>query len=93
MGAEDRGPYPDDLVIELTGLLYEVSGDLSHWLAFMDRLRQSAVKDASLNAVVRLDILASIILLNLDQDTLDDIEAMFSAYLPGDLPEEGDSPA
>jgi DNA-binding CsgD family transcriptional regulator len=41
VSAAERESYPDDLVVELTGLLYEVSGDLSHWLTFMERLRRA----------------------------------------------------
>ncbi len=40
MGASDRGPYEDGQIIELIGQLYEVSGDLSNWLDFLENLRR-----------------------------------------------------
>lgn len=50
MSASDRGPYEDGQIIELIGQLYEVSGDLSNWLTFMESLR---VLTGSATAIVR----------------------------------------
>ena len=50
--------------------------------SFMNRLHETAVRDASLNAIVRLDAFASIIVMSFDFDQLEGIEAMFDAYLP-----------
>lgn len=49
--------------------------------AFMHRLRQTGVSDASLNALVRLDLFASVILMSFDLDSLDEVEALFTPYL------------
>lgn len=50
MGASDRGPYEDGQIIELIGQLYEVGGDLSNWLEFMESLRRVT---GSATAIVR----------------------------------------
>ena len=50
--------------------------------AFMRRLQETVVKDASLNALVRPDSFASIIAMSFDLDQLDGIEALFDAYPP-----------
>jgi hypothetical protein len=57
--------------------------------SFVERLRQSAIHDANLNAVVRLDALAAIILISLDTGALDEIEELFARYLPATTAGEG----
>ena len=49
--------------------------------AFVPRLRTLQIEDASLNAVVNLDVFASFTSMSIASDTLDEVEALFSAYL------------
>lgn len=50
--------------------------------AFLKRLRTLKIEDASLNAIVNLDVFASFTTMNLDAKHLEEVEALFSAYLP-----------
>jgi hypothetical protein len=53
--------------------------------SFMERLQQTmGDADANPNALVRLDTFASMIVLSLDMDRLDSLEALFEPYLPAE---------
>lgn len=48
---------------------------------FCDKLAKIGIEDASINALVRLDIFADSVPFTITEDMLDDIELLFSAYL------------
>lgn len=50
--------------------------------AFLKRLRTLQIEDASLNAVVSLDVFASFTSMTVEADKLRELEALFGAYLP-----------
>lgn len=50
--------------------------------AFLRRLRTLKIEDASLNAIVNLDVFATFTSMTLASDQLGEVEALFSAYLP-----------
>lgn len=49
--------------------------------AFLRRLHTLKIEDASLNAIVNLDVFASFTSMTLASDDLEDVEALFSAYV------------
>ena len=51
--------------------------------SFASRLRAAGGKDASPNALVRLDTFASTILMSLDFDKMENLEALFESYFLG----------
>lgn len=50
--------------------------------AFLRRLHTLKIEDASLNAVVSLDVFATFTSMTVESDRLGEVEALFSAYLP-----------
>ena len=48
--------------------------------SFVQRLGETALNDANLNALVKLDTFASVILMSIDYDKMDDLEALFESY-------------
>ncbi len=50
--------------------------------AFLRRLHTLKIEDASLNAIVNLDVFATFTNMSLGSDQLEDVEVLFSAYLP-----------
>ncbi len=48
---------------------------------FCKKLSEIGVEDASINALVKLDVFAGFVSFSLDQDKLDNIELLFNAYL------------
>lgn len=74
-----RGEEPDWELRGLPGIYEEVQVVNQ---SFADRLRAAGGKDASPNALVRLDTFASRILMSLDFDQMHDREALFESYFP-----------
>jgi len=74
-----KGLEPD---LEMEGLvdIYKKIHDIN--VNFVERLRMASEKDANLNAVVILDTFSQIIPLMI-QDTLKNLEGLFSPYLEG----------
>ncbi len=72
-----RGKKPD---WELTNLakIYEDIRIVND--CFCRRLSNITIRDASLNAIVHLDIFASSVTTSIEKDTLDEIELLFNAY-------------
>jgi hypothetical protein len=54
--------------------------------AFLRRLHTLKIEDASLNAIVNLDVFATFTSMTLEADRLEEVEALFSAYLPPTRP-------
>lgn len=50
--------------------------------AFVKRLHSLQIEDASLNAIVNLDVFASFTSANIEAASLDEVEQLFTAYLP-----------
>lgn len=73
-----RGGEPDWELQELPRIYNEVQIVNRN---FVQRLRETAIKDANMNALVRLDTFASIILMSLDLNAFDDVEALFESYM------------
>ncbi|MBT3342618.1 MAG: hypothetical protein HN712_12215 [Gemmatimonadetes bacterium] len=73
-----KGGVPDWDLEKLPAIYREI-GMVNR--SFMERLRQTVAQDANLNAVVRLDCFASTIILTIDTDELDEMEATFLPYL------------
>ncbi len=74
-----RGEEPDWELRGLPGVYEEVQVVNQ---SFANRLRAAGGKDASPNALVRLDTFASTILMSLDFDKMENLEALFESYLP-----------
>lgn len=47
---------------------------------FFQRLADLDIEDATLNALVKLDLFAQHVSISVDRDVLDEIENLFSAY-------------
>lgn len=75
-----RGGEPDWDMRALTRVYGEVRKVNK---AFVPRLRSLQIEDASLNAVVNLDVFASFTSMTIAANTLDEVEALFAAYLTG----------
>jgi hypothetical protein len=75
-----RGQDPDWTLTRFVKLYEEI---LTVNSAFAKRLATARVEDASLNAIVRLDAVASSIAFTVDQQILDELEQLFQAYLGG----------
>ena len=78
--ASRRGLTPD---WELRGLrqIYAEVQKVNN--AFVRRLHYATDNDASINAVIRLDALASAVVMNIDMHRIDDMEQIFAAYFAG----------
>lgn len=48
---------------------------------FCKKLSEIGVEDASINALVNLDVFAGFVSFSINQDKLDNIELLFNAYL------------
>ena len=53
--------------------------------AFVKRLHTLQIEDASLNAIVNLDVFASFTSMNIATASLDEVEQLFAAYFPPQL--------
>ena len=73
-----RGRKPDWQLKELVKIYDDIQIVNKH---FFQRLTHIKIKDATLNALVKLDIFAKNISFSIDRDVLDDMERLFSAYL------------
>jgi hypothetical protein len=71
---------------ELSGLM-AVYGEVRKVnRAFVKRLHTLQIEDASLNAIVNLDVFASFTSMNIATASLDEVEQLFAAYLPAQPP-------
>lgn len=80
-----RGGKPDWELKDLVKIYDEISTVNRH---FAKRLKTIQIEDASLNALVSLDCFAAMAVGSIVDNSLDEIEALFTAYL-----EEGTKPA
>ena len=76
-----RGETPD---WELKGLqdIYEEVHIVNR--TFTERFRLAVDSDAGPNAIIRLDTFASMIVMSLDRNRLDNLEALFKSYFAKD---------